>query len=68
MNVYWGLIGLVVTIGANLAIYFWMDITLSSKTKHSRLLFSETLSYYLKNNKLWDWGQEVTKCTLYQSS
>jgi hypothetical protein len=29
---------LVITIGDNLAIYIWMDITLSPQTKHLRLL------------------------------
>jgi hypothetical protein len=38
MNVNLQMIGLVVTVGTNLAIYIlWMDITLSPQTKHLRL-------------------------------
>jgi hypothetical protein len=48
MNVYWQLIGLVVvTIGDNLAIYIWMDTTLSPQTKQKTIIVVKIVSYYL---------------------
>ncbi len=41
--------GLVVTIGADLAILIWMDITLSPNTKHLRLLVECKSSHIISN-------------------